>query len=100
MRKEKHGTTIMPEAETPDDDQTQLIERPDGFYWHNLLTGEMTGPYATLLKAMEDAQSPDDGDYDESALLHEVGDEIGIADWVDADTGELAEGSHPHLHSE
>jgi hypothetical protein len=99
MNKDKYGKAIvLPEA--PEDDQTQLIERADGFYWHNLQTGELVGPYLTLLEAMEDVQSQEEDAYDESALLHEVGDEIGIADWVDADTGELAEGAHPHLHNE
>jgi hypothetical protein len=52
---------------------------------------------ARLIEVMEDTQFQEDSDYEESASLHEVEAEIGIADWVDPDTGELAECSSPHF---
>ena len=43
--------------------------------------------------ADEDAPTAEDD-------LGEVSAEIGIADWVDPDTGDLAEGTIPHLSEE
>lgn len=78
-------------------DQAQLIERPDGYYWQNQLTEKLYGPFATLVEAMEDTQYREDSDYEVGESLHEAEAEIGIADWIDPDTGELAEGSSPHF---
>jgi len=81
-------------------EQTLLIERPDGYYWQNKLTGKLYGPFVTLTDAMEDTQYQEDSDYEEGESLHEAEAEIGIADWIDPDTGELAEDSAPHLSDE
>jgi hypothetical protein len=77
-------------------DQARLIERPDGFYWQNNFTEKLYGPFASAIEAMEDTQYQEDSDYEEGASLHEAEAEIGIADWVNPDTGELAEGTSPH----
>lgn len=82
------------------DDETRLIERPDGFYWQDTASGRVYGPFPTLLEAREDMQYQDDSDYEEGESLQEAEAEIGISDWVDPDTGELAEGSSPHLSDE
>lgn len=82
------------------DDQAHLIERPDGFYWQDTASGKMYGPFPTLLEAMEDMQYQEDSDYEEGESLQEAEAEIGISDWIDPDTGELAEGSSPHLSDE
>ena len=80
-----------------EDEQARLIERPDGFYWQNKFTEKLYGPFSTLAEAMEDTQYQEDSDYEEGASLYEAGAEIGIADWVDPDTGELAEDSMHHF---
>ena len=80
-----------------EDDQAHLIERPDGFYWQNKFTEKLYGPFPTVIEAMEDAQYQEDSDYEEGSSLREAETEIGIADWIDPDTGQLAEGSPPHF---
>ena len=82
------------------DEQARLIERPDGYYWQNKFTEKLYGPFATLIEAMEDTQYQEDSDYEEGESLLEAEAEIGIADWVDPDTGQLAEDSAPHLSDE
>ena len=82
------------------DDRASLIERPDGFYWQDKLTGKTYGPFPTSTEALLDMQYQEDSDYEEGESLHEAEEEIGIADWIDPDTGELAEGSTPHLCDE
>jgi hypothetical protein len=87
---------IIPE--TPADyDHTRIIERPDGFFWLDKETGETFGPFATLLAAIEDMQYTADTDYEPAESLEEAEEELGIAGWVDPDTGELAEDTSTHI---
>ena len=81
-----------------EDGETRLIEYPDGFYWQDKLTEKMYGPFATRAKAMEDMQYQEDSTYEEGETLEEAEAEIGIADWIDPDTGEPAEDSTTHLN--
>ena len=87
-----------PSITSADDGQARLIERPDGFYWQDKLTEKMYGPFATRAKAMEDMQYREDSSYEEGETLGEAEAEIGMADWIDPDTGEPAECSTPHLN--
>ena len=80
----------IPET-SPDFDRTRVIERPDGFYWQDKLTGELYGPFATLLEAVQDMQDHDGNGFEEGESLEEAESEIGIADWIDPETGEPAE---------
>lgn len=80
----------------PDYDKTRIIERPNGFYWQRNGSGEEFGPFATLIEAVADMENEGaNGEAGES--LQEAESEIGIADWIDPETGEPAEASLPHL---
>ncbi|MFN7088029.1 MAG: hypothetical protein ACK4N4_15580 [Burkholderiales bacterium] len=81
----------------PDSDNTRIVERPDGFYWQNLETEEIHGPFRTLTEAVEDMEYNADVPSDAAGLLREAEDEIGIADWIDPETGEPAEEQVPHI---
>jgi hypothetical protein len=86
-------TNRIPET-PPDFDETRVIERPDGFYWQAKSGGREYGPFATLIEAVEDMQSVEEVEetsYEPGESLEEARAEIGISDWVDPDTGELAE---------
>lgn len=94
-------TTKKPISPIPsENDQTQVIERPDGFYWQDMLTEKEYGPFPTLLEAMQDMQGQGDDGFEEGETLEEAESEIGISDWIDPDTGEPAEGITPHLSDE
>ena len=84
----------IPET-TPEFDRTRVIERPDGFYWQAKDDGREYGPFATLLEAVQSMQAGDAAL--EPETLAEAEAEIGIADFVDPDTGEPAEESRPRL---
>jgi hypothetical protein len=91
-------TKITPTAPVPPEiDQTQVIERPDGFYWQDQLTAKEYGPFATLLEAAQDMQGQGDDGYEEGETLEDAEAEIGIAGWIDPDTGEPAESLSPRL---
>ena len=87
---------VIPET-SPDYDRTRIVERPDGFYWQSEDSGEEFGPFPTLLEAVEDMQYNDESDYEPGESVGEAEEEIGIADWVDPETGELAEESTPRI---
>lgn len=90
--------TPTPIPQTPPDyDKTRVIERPDGFYWQDKRSDEVYGPFATLFEAMQDMQGQSDTGYGEGESLAEAEAEIGISDYIDPETGQLAEGSQPHL---
>ncbi len=81
---------------SPDSDRPRIIERPDGFYWLDSTTGKMFGPFQTLLTAEQDMEYNDDSDYEPGETLQEAEDELGIADWIDPETGLPGEETH-HL---
>jgi len=89
--------THTPATPAPSEkDPTSVIERPDGFYWQDSLTDKQYGPFPTLLGAMQDMEGQDDR-YAEGESLEDAEAEIGIADWIDPDTGEPAEGLSPRI---
>lgn len=80
-----------------DEEHGRLVEQPDGFYWRDKFTDQLYGPFATRLEAVMDMQNPDASVMTEGESLAEAEAEIGIADWIDPETGEPAEGMVPHL---
>lgn len=89
-------TKAIPET-PPDHDRTRIVERPDGFYWQDKGGGREYGPFASLLEAVQDMESVVEGAQEPGETLAEAEDEIGIADHVDPETGELAEELRPRL---
>ena len=87
---------VIPET-APDFDSTRLIERPDGFYWQSRGGEQEFGPFATLLAAVQDMQARDEAGLEPGETVQEAEAEIGVADWVDPETGEPAEESVPRL---
>ena len=86
----------------PEADHTRVIERPDGFYWQATDSGEEYGPFDTLDEAVADMQAgaaaaAPDTDFEPSETLEEAEAELGLADWIDPDTGEPAEESVPRI---
>jgi hypothetical protein len=79
----------------------QIVHRPDGYHWQDPEGRQEFGPFATLELALADMQSAGEETSEPGETLQEAEDELGVADWIDPDTGELAEGqSTPHLSDE
>lgn len=72
-------------------EDTRVIERPDGFYWQSLDSKSERGPFATFLEAESDMQVYDEEDLEVGETLAEAEAEIGMADWIDPETGVPAE---------
>lgn len=89
-------TQVIPQT-PPDYDRTRIIERPDGFYWQSKDGGREYGPFATLLEAVQDMSGYEDSAPEPGETPQEAEDEIGIADWIDPETGEPAEEERPRI---
>jgi hypothetical protein len=87
---------LMPET-PPDYDPARVIERPDGFYWRDPGSGRLFGPFPTLLDAVNDMTYAAEAGPEPGETLEEAESEVGMADWIDPDTGEPAEEQVPRI---
>jgi hypothetical protein len=77
--------------EIPQFDDVRVVERPDGYYWQSLDGKRERGPFESLAAAEQDLEIYDEETLEVGETLEEAEAEIGIADWLDPETGELAE---------
>ncbi len=84
-------------AAPPDELRVNFVERPDGVYWQSRGGGKEYGPFATLADAEADALTLEVTEYEPGESVTEAESEIGIAEWVDPDTGAPAEESVPRI---
>jgi hypothetical protein len=78
-----------------------LQERPDGWYWSAPDGHQEFGPFDTRALARADRDRFDEQGVDRTETVQEAEREVGMADWIDAETGEPAEGqSPPHLQED
>ena len=78
-------------------DSSVLLRHADGYYWVAPDGRQEFGPFATAQEALDDMNTAADGSIEPGETLEEAERELGLADWVDADTGELAEGTTTRL---
>jgi hypothetical protein len=91
-RRKKSAVSREELAEEP------IVKRPDGFYWQRK-SGELRGPFVTRAEAEADrlAGGTADGEFETGESLQEAESEIGMAEWIDPDTGVPAEDSVPRI---
>ena len=82
---------------SPEFEHTRIIERPDGFYWEAIDSGECFGPFATLLEATFDMQSESEGEGQSLETLAEAEASLDLRDWIDPDTGSPAGETTPRI---
>ncbi len=90
---------FTPEETSIEDERLeQIMHRPDGYYWEALDGKQEFGPFETLELALSDMELSEEDAPEPGETLEEAEAEIGISNWIDPDTGELAEGlSTPRL---
>ena len=75
-----------------------VLERPDGWYWLTPDARQQFGPFGSQAEALADRDRGDEEAPAEGETLGEAEAELGLADWIDPETGALAEGqAHPRL---
>ena len=85
------------------DEQERILARPDGYHWLAVDGRQEFGPFQTIDEALADMSAADDEDGASmpGEMLQDAVRDIGIAEWLDPDTGEPAEGqSPPHLEQD
>lgn len=75
----------------PQFEDVRVLERPDGYYWQSLDGRRERGPFASMLEAEQDLEVCDEDTLEVGESLEEAEAEIGIAEWVDPETGVPAE---------
>lgn len=94
----KPSSSMKAVPETVDGLHEQIMARPDGYYWVAPDSRQEFGPFASFEDAMADMQSADEEAPAPGESLREAESELGVADWIDPETGEPPEGlSPPHL---
>jgi hypothetical protein len=89
-------TQIIPET-PPDYDKTRIIERPNGFYWQSKVGGKEFGPFASLIEAVQDMQYKEEDGAETGITVEEAEASLGIAEWINPETGEPGEDGAPRL---
>ena len=86
----------LQDAESMTDSSVENIKlRPDGYYWQAPDGKQDFGPFGSIEMAMADMGAIDEQAPEPGETLQEAEDEIGIAGWIDPETGEPAEGQSP-----
>jgi hypothetical protein len=88
-------THAVREPAVTDRDLDQIMVRPDGYYWRAPDGKQEFGPFESRELALADMQGADEDAPVPGETLQEAEDEIGIADWIDPETGQPAEGQSP-----
>lgn len=93
--------TYKPVATTPassptgegrtDDETSRVVARPDGYYWSADDGRQEFGPFVTAAQALAALREGIETTLEPGESVAEAEAEIGIADWVDPDTGQPAE---------
>lgn len=79
-------------------DLGQIVLRPDGYHWQPPDGKREFGPFASMELALADMMAAAEESPEVGESLQDAENELGLADWIDADTGSLAEGhGTPHL---
>ena len=92
-----HAPQVVPGTAAELED-VRVIERPDGFWVQPLAGGIESGPFATLVEAIESYRaSSEEEDFETGDTLAEMEAQVGVADWIDPDTSAPAEDRVPHI---
>lgn len=96
-RLHRQGSATVATASTsrPIDDDRGVYEHPDGWYWAAPDGRQEFGPFESRELARTDRDRFDEQGLEADETVQEAEQEIGIADWIDAETGEPAEGQSP-----
>ena len=78
-------------------DSQALVDHPGGYYWLGVDGRAEFGPFATAEEALAELHRADDDDIEPDESLPEAEQALGLSDWLDPDTGGLAEATHVRI---
>lgn len=85
----------LPETAAVMDDR--IVARPDGFYWIADEGKQEFGPFESAAAALADLRAAEETGLEPVETLQEAEGEVGIADWIDPETGEPGEETRPRI---
>ena len=88
--KHVHTPPAPPMEELVDERLARVVEHPDGWYWIAPDGHQQFGPFESLEAVLADMDIADAGP-DAGQTLAETERVMGLSDWIDPDTGTLAE---------
>jgi hypothetical protein len=88
--KHVHTPPVPPIDELVDERLARVVEHPDGWYWVAPDGRQQFGPFESMEAVLADMDIAD-ADPDAGQTLAETERVMGLADWIDPDTGMLAE---------
>ena len=88
--KHLYATPPAPIEELVDERLARVVEHPDGWYWVAPDGHQQFGPFESMEAVLADMDIADAGP-DNGQTLGETERVLGLADWIDPETGTLAE---------
>ena len=83
--------TDIAAAVESEEESSRVVARPDGYYWIADDGRQEFGPFVTAVQALAALREGIETTSEPGETVAEAVAEIGVADWVDPDTGEPAE---------
>jgi hypothetical protein len=77
--------------------EKRIVSRPDGYYWLAADGKREIGPFGSYEQAELSLHADEHSDVEPDDTLEQVEDEIGVADWIDPETGQPGEEERPRL---
>ena len=106
MKTNRHGAATRHAKQAPPSEiaaefeETLVIERAEGFYVQWKAGGRESGPFPSLIEAIDSERSPEEADGDAQDALAEAEADLGVADWIDPETHEPAEERRPRIEDQ
>jgi hypothetical protein len=94
------GSKKKPAVSPEEAPRGRVVERPDGFYWEAKGEEKAYGPFPTSAEAEADMLSAGGEELEPAESLQEAESELGISEWIDPDTGDLAEDNVPRIEED
>ena len=91
MRNLLTPTSTLDPTPSLDEEPSRVVARPDGYYWVADDGRQEFGPFTTAAEAMGALREGIEAAPETGETVAEAEAEIGIADWVDPETGQPAE---------
>ena len=88
--KHVHPPPPPPIEDVIDERLARVVEHPDGWYWVAPDEHQQFGPFESMEAVLADMDTTDAGP-DTGQTLAETERVLGLADWIDPETGTLAE---------
>ena len=85
--------TVPPPIDAPLEPliETRIVTRPDGYHWLSADGKREMGPFASYEEAELSLHADEHSEVEPEETLEEAESDIGIADWIDPETGGPAE---------